>query len=178
MASSIVLSWYHHQPESHQQSFTKFLYVHTDIERPGPIDWTPETPGSGKNVPILIYILYVFLHRPSIDLSPPCKKNMFKLEERTLASFLLWHPRTLYYSLLVFPIQDDTGEKVPFFPIREGVLLFIPVFSAAPQPLLAASLNSSFQHIKELQLGRRQGREERHFLVRKHTYVTSAQSRD
>ena len=100
--------------------------------------------------PILIYILYVFLHRPSIDLSPPCKKNMFKLEERTLASFLLWHPRTLYYSLLVFPIQDDTGEKVPFFPIREGVLLFIPVFSAAPQPLLAASLNSSFQHIKEL----------------------------
>ena len=45
LASSNVLIWYHHQPESHQQSFTKFL----DIETPGPIDRTPETPGSGKN---------------------------------------------------------------------------------------------------------------------------------
>ena len=40
------MSWYHHQPESHQQSFTKSW---TDIERPGPIDRTPETPGSGNN---------------------------------------------------------------------------------------------------------------------------------
>ena len=45
LASSIVLSWYHHQPESHQQSFTK---SRTYIETPGPIDRTPETPGSGK----------------------------------------------------------------------------------------------------------------------------------
>ena len=46
LASSTVLSWYHHQPESHQQSFTKsWMYV----QRPGPIDRTPETPGSGKN---------------------------------------------------------------------------------------------------------------------------------
>ena len=44
LASSIVLSWYHHQPESHQQSFTKFL----DGGTPGPIDRTPETLGSGK----------------------------------------------------------------------------------------------------------------------------------
>ena len=41
----IVLSWYHHQPESHQQSFTKL----PELETPGPIDRTPETPGSGKN---------------------------------------------------------------------------------------------------------------------------------
>ena len=41
----LALSWYHHQPESHQQSFTNLL----DIERQGPIDRTPETPGSGKN---------------------------------------------------------------------------------------------------------------------------------
>ena len=102
---------------------------------------------------------------------------MFKLEERTLASFLLWHPRTLYYSLLVFPIQDDTGEKVPFFPIREGVLLFIPVFSAAPQPLLAASLNSSFQHIKELQLGRRQGRGKALFSEKTHLRYICAEQR-
>ena len=40
----LVLSWYHHQPESHQQSLNKVLYVCT----PGPIDRTPETPGSGK----------------------------------------------------------------------------------------------------------------------------------
>ena len=40
----IVLSWYHHQPESHQQSFTKL----PELETPGPIDRTPETPGSGK----------------------------------------------------------------------------------------------------------------------------------
>ena len=39
-----VLSWYHHEPESHQQSFTKFL----DGGTPGPIDRTPETAGSGK----------------------------------------------------------------------------------------------------------------------------------
>ena len=44
----LALSWYQHQPESHQQSLTKFLYVGRELERPGPIDRTPETPGSGK----------------------------------------------------------------------------------------------------------------------------------
>ena len=36
----IVLSWYHHQPESHQQSFTKFLELETDTgtHRPDPRD--------------------------------------------------------------------------------------------------------------------------------------------
>merc|ERR1712015_257980 len=42
----LVLSWYHHQPESHQQSLNQRSW--TDIETPGPIDRTPETPGSGK----------------------------------------------------------------------------------------------------------------------------------
>ena len=56
LAPSIVLSWYHHQPESHQQSFTKFL----DIERPGPIDRTPETPRSGKNAKIRIHGWEIF----------------------------------------------------------------------------------------------------------------------
>ena len=46
MASSIVLSWYHHRPESHQQRFKKVL----ELETPGPIDRTPETPGSGINI--------------------------------------------------------------------------------------------------------------------------------
>ena len=41
----LLLSWYHHQPESHQQSFTK---SRTYVCTPGPIDRTPETPGSGK----------------------------------------------------------------------------------------------------------------------------------
>ena len=47
MAPSIVLSWYHHQPESHQQSLNQSLGC-MYIETPGPIDRTPETPGSGK----------------------------------------------------------------------------------------------------------------------------------
>ena len=45
----LVLSWYHHQSESHQQSFTKLPYVGRERQTPGPIDRTPETPGSGKN---------------------------------------------------------------------------------------------------------------------------------
>ena len=92
-----------------------------------------------------------------------------------------WHPFFFgilaLFTVLCFPIQDDTGEKVPFFPIREGVLLFIPVFSAAPQPLLAASLNSSFQHIKELQLGRRQGRGKALFSEKTHLRYICAEQR-
>ena len=129
-----------------------------------------------KNVPILIYISSM-----SSYTDPP---SIFLLHvRRTCSSWKSepWHPFFFgilaLFTILCWPSQYKM-ILVPFFPIREGVLLFIPVFSAAPQPLLAASLNSSFQHIKELQLGRRQGREERHFLVRKHTYVTSAQSRD
>ena len=34
----LVLSWYHHQPESHQQSFKKLLYGVSDIETPGSRD--------------------------------------------------------------------------------------------------------------------------------------------
>ena len=43
----LVLSWYHHQPESHQQSLNQRSC--SDRQTPGPIDRTPETPGSGKN---------------------------------------------------------------------------------------------------------------------------------
>ena len=50
MASSIVLSWYHHQPGSHQQSFKKVL----DVQRPRPIDRIPGTPGSGKKKLLLL----------------------------------------------------------------------------------------------------------------------------
>ena len=45
--NQLVFSWYHHQPESHQQSLKQSSC--TDIERLGPIDRTPETPGSRKN---------------------------------------------------------------------------------------------------------------------------------
>ena len=44
--NQLVLSWYHHQPESHQQSFNRRSC--TELERPRPIDRTPGTPGSGK----------------------------------------------------------------------------------------------------------------------------------
>ena len=44
----LALSWYHHQPESHQQSLNQSLGC-SDRQTPGPIDRTPETPGSGKN---------------------------------------------------------------------------------------------------------------------------------
>ena len=40
----LVLSWYLHQPESHQLSFTKV----SDRRTTGPIDRTPGTPGSDK----------------------------------------------------------------------------------------------------------------------------------
>ena len=40
----LVLSWYLHQPESHQLSLQKV----TQLERTGPIDRTPGTPGSDK----------------------------------------------------------------------------------------------------------------------------------
>ena len=41
----LVLTWYLHQPESHQLSFKNVSYLHTS----GPIDRTPGTPGSDKN---------------------------------------------------------------------------------------------------------------------------------
>ena len=44
----LVLSWYHHQPESHQQSLNQSSW-REGVRTPGPIDWTPETPGSGNN---------------------------------------------------------------------------------------------------------------------------------
>ena len=40
----LVLSWYHYRPESHQQSFNQSSW--SELERPGPIDWTPGPPGS------------------------------------------------------------------------------------------------------------------------------------
>ena len=44
----LVLSWYIHQPESHQLSLKKGLSV-TDRQTSGPKDRTPETLGSDKN---------------------------------------------------------------------------------------------------------------------------------
>ena len=41
----LVLSWYIHQPESHQFSLQKL----SQFQRTGPIDRTPGTPGSDKN---------------------------------------------------------------------------------------------------------------------------------
>ena len=43
----LVLSWYHHQPgQSHISKVSKRCC--RELERPGPIDRTPETLGSGK----------------------------------------------------------------------------------------------------------------------------------
>ena len=61
----LALGWYQHQPESHQQSFNQRCWRY--IERPGPIDRTPETPGSGK-IPIsrfssnLFHLLFISTH--------------------------------------------------------------------------------------------------------------------
>ena len=43
-----ALSWYVHQPESHQLSLQKGVFV-SDEQTPGPIDRTPDIPGSDKN---------------------------------------------------------------------------------------------------------------------------------
>ena len=45
---SLVLSLYLHQLESHHLSFKK-VYLVSEFETTGPIDRTPETPGSEKN---------------------------------------------------------------------------------------------------------------------------------
>ena len=44
----LVLSWYLHQPESHQLSLQKVLESLSQWETSGPIDRTPGTPGSDK----------------------------------------------------------------------------------------------------------------------------------
>ena len=44
----IALNWYLHQPESHQLSLNKPLEW-TRLETPGPIDQTPDSPGSDKD---------------------------------------------------------------------------------------------------------------------------------
>ena len=46
----LVLTWYPHQPESHQLSLQNVLYVVCDGRTSGPIDRTPGLPGSDKNV--------------------------------------------------------------------------------------------------------------------------------
>ena len=46
----LVLSWYLHQPESHQISLKKMLYWLTHSVTSGPIDRTPGLPGSDKNM--------------------------------------------------------------------------------------------------------------------------------
>ena len=51
--NKITLSWYHHQPESHQQNFEELSLRGEFIERLGFIDRTPGTPGSGKKVYII-----------------------------------------------------------------------------------------------------------------------------
>ena len=45
----LVLSLYLHQPESHQFSLQKGVGV-TQLQRTGPIDRTPGTPGSDKKI--------------------------------------------------------------------------------------------------------------------------------
>ena len=55
----LVLSYYPHQPESHQLSLQNSLVV-SDLERSGPIDRTPGTPGSDKKS---VGILEAHLHK-------------------------------------------------------------------------------------------------------------------
>ena len=63
----LVLSWYHHQPESHQQSFKN---VSSCRQRSGHIDHTPDLPGSGTKVPLSIWefsllsLIHEFQQRP------------------------------------------------------------------------------------------------------------------
>ena len=53
--SWLVLSWYHH-PEPHQQSLKKVC------NRPGSIDRTAGTPGSGKNLYDHFFYIFAELH--------------------------------------------------------------------------------------------------------------------
>ena len=48
--NKLFLSWYLHQPESHQISLKKMLYWLTHSVTSGPIDRTPGLPGSDKKV--------------------------------------------------------------------------------------------------------------------------------
>ena len=62
----LVLSWYLHRPESHQFSLHKGLRL-SQWERTGPIDRTPGTPGSDKNISMSMFC--ELLSSPSWSLS-------------------------------------------------------------------------------------------------------------
>ena len=50
MALSVSMSWYLHQPESHQLSLNKVSHSLTHSQTSGPKDRTPGLPGSDKNI--------------------------------------------------------------------------------------------------------------------------------
>ena len=73
----LVLSWYLHQPESHQLSFTNLLDGPTYWRTSGPKDRTPGLPGSNRNVRLLI-IWKVLIYWLSIAPTKHIGRDLFR----------------------------------------------------------------------------------------------------